>query len=342
MDAFGGSDEGLGGAEDADKLGGQEVVKESLPACAVMEKSSLADGVLDFFRWRGHWWDRAFGGGESGEALVGALPLGIQHSEPFAGDVGWNRWGGGDFFGTEFDVVGVVVNGGEVSILQIGHPFVEWDFKVVANAAAFGLGRSREVLVGEVQNAVALILEQNAVLEHFFLSIKRPLQHVPAREPGFIFCSLLDAAEDGSWVAGNGENFCVREALKDFGKVAYQQGALLSTVDGLLAVCVGFVKIFGAMEILGRFLGIGGKSVTEEKFSPRVGIFQPSLPEKQTLRQVVTLQLRLIHQRDRGMLVQAGVKHRCAGAEDACDEEILGSLAGGHAGKEMCDFWTVG
>ena len=33
------------------------------------------------------------------------------------------------------------------------------------------------------------------------------------------------------------------------------------------------------------------------------------------------------------MLVQAGVEHRCAGAEDACDEEMLGSLAGGHAGK---------
>lgn len=36
LDAFGGLDEGLGGAEDADKLGGQEVVKEPFPTCAVM------------------------------------------------------------------------------------------------------------------------------------------------------------------------------------------------------------------------------------------------------------------------------------------------------------------
>jgi hypothetical protein len=32
------------------------------------------------------------------------------------------------------------------------------------------------------------------------------------------------------------------------------------------------------------------------------------------------------------MLIQTGVEHRCAGSEDACDEEILGSLAEGHAG----------
>ena len=30
------------------------------------------------------------------------------------------------------------------------------------------------------------------------------------------------------------------------------------------------------------------------------------------------------------MLIQAGVKHRCAGAEDACNEKILGMLAGKH------------
>jgi hypothetical protein len=34
------------------------------------------------------------------------------------------------------------------------------------------------------------------------------------------------------------------------------------------------------------------------------------------------------------VLIQAGVKHRCAGAEDAYDEEMLGSLAGRHAGKK--------
>ena len=114
--------------------------------------------------------------------------------------------------------------------------------------------------------------------------------------------------------------------------------AFLTAVDGLFAVGVGFVKILGTVEMIGGFLGIGGESMPEKEFSPRVGIFQPSLPEKQTLRQVVTLQLRLIHQRDCGMLVQAGVKHRCAGAEDACDEEILGSLAGGHAEEEGSDF----
>ena len=42
------------------------------------------------------------------------------------------------------------------------------------------------------------------------------------------------------------------------------------------------------------------------------------------------------------MLIQAGVKHRCAGAEDACNEKILGMLAGGHAGKkegEVTSCW---
>lgn len=47
------ADKNFGGAENADELGGQEVVDEPLPARAVMEKSPLADSALDFFRWRG-------------------------------------------------------------------------------------------------------------------------------------------------------------------------------------------------------------------------------------------------------------------------------------------------
>lgn len=135
--AFGVSNEGLGGAEDADALGGQEVVDEPFPARAVMQESTFADGALDFFRRRGQWLDWAFVGGESGEALAGALPVGVQHIEPLVGEVRSNRGGGGDFSGTESDVVGMVVNGREVGILQIGHPFVKRDFEVVADAAAF-------------------------------------------------------------------------------------------------------------------------------------------------------------------------------------------------------------
>ena len=70
----------------------------------------------------------------------------------------------------------------------------------------------------------------------------------------------------------------------------------------------------------------------EEEFPPGVGIFQPPLAEKKALRQIVALKFRFIHQRNRGMLIQTGVEHRCARAKDACDEKILGSAAGGHAG----------
>ena len=58
----------------------------------------------------------------------------------------------------------------------------------------------------------------------------------------------------------------------------------LAAVDGLFAVGVGFVKILGTVEMSGGFLGIGRESMPEEEFSPRVGIFQPSLAQKQAPR----------------------------------------------------------
>ena len=326
--------ENFGGAEDADELGGQEVVDKPFPARAAMQEATLVDGLLDFFRWRGEWLDWALLGGKSREALAGALPVGIQHVEPLAVDLGWDRGSGGDFFGTELDVVRMTVNGREVGILQSGNPFVERYFEILANASALDLGGGREILVGEVEDMVAFILKVDAILEHSFLSVERPLQHVPTGEPEFGFCGLLDAAENGSRMAGNGENFCVGEAFEDFGEVAYQHRAFFSSIDGLFAVSVAFVKILGTTKMLGGLLRVGGKSVPEEEFSPSVGVFQPPLVEKQTPWQIVALQLRLIHQRDCGVLIQAGVKHRCAGAEDAYDEEMLGSLAGRHAGKK--------
>ena len=146
--------------------------------------------------------------------------------------------------------------------------------------AAPPIGSGAGTSFAEVEYRVAIILEVDAILEHSFLSVERPLQHVPTGKPGFIFCGLLDAAENGSRMAGNGENFCVGEAFDDFGEVAYQHGALLSSINGLFAVGVAFVKILGTMEMLGGLLGIGWKSVPEEKFSPSVGVFQPFFVEK--------------------------------------------------------------
>lgn len=236
----------------------------------------------------------------------------------------------------------LVGNRRKICIFQGGHALIEGNPEILADPAAFGLGSVCEVLIGEVQDATPLVLEQDTVLQHFFLPMQRSLQHATPGEPGCGFCRFLDAVENCGGVPRNGDDFCVGEALDELGKIRVEGWAFLSSVGGLLVVGVGFVKILGAVEMLCRILGISRESVPEEEFSPRVGIFQPSLPEKQTLWQVVTLEFRFIHQRDCGMLIQAGVKHRCAGAEDACDEEKLGSLAGGHTGKEVCDFWTVG
>lgn len=77
------ADENFGGAEDADELDWQEMMDEPFPAPEVIQESTLANGGLNCFGWLGHWWDRAFVGGEPGNALAGALPLGIQHIQPF-------------------------------------------------------------------------------------------------------------------------------------------------------------------------------------------------------------------------------------------------------------------
>ena len=185
---------------------------------------------------------------------------------------------------------------------------------------------------------MAFILEQDAVLKQFFLSIESPLQHPASTEPLVRFCGLLDATENSGWIPRNGDDFCVGKSFDQLGQIGLKGWAFFAAVNGLLAVGEASVKILGRIKMCGGILGLGWESVTAEEFCPSVGVFQPFLAEKQTLWQVVTLEFRFIHQRDCGMLVQAGVKHRCAGAEDACDEEILGSLAGGHAGKRCAIF----
>ena len=186
-------------------------------------------------------------------------------------------------------MVGMVVNGGEIGPLQARHSFVEGDFKEVADAAALPLGMCGEFFIGEVQDLEALIMEQHAVMKHFFLTIESSLQHVATREPGCGFCSLLDAMENGGRISRNGDDFCVGESLDQLGKMRVEGWAFLAAVGGLLAGSVGFVKVLGAMEMLGGILGIGRKSVAEEEFPPGIGIFQPILMEKKTPWQIMAL-----------------------------------------------------
>ena len=186
-------------------------------------------------------------------------------------------------------MVGMVVNGGEVGPLQARHSLVEGNFKEVADAAALPLGMCGEFFIGEVQDLEALIVEQHAVMKHFFLTIESSLQHVATRKPSCGFCSLLDALQNCGRIAGNRDDFRMGKTLYQVWEKTQKRGAFLASVDGLRAVGVGFVKVLGAMEMLGGFLGIGRKSVPEEEFPPGVGIFQPLFVKKKPPWQIMAL-----------------------------------------------------
>ena len=58
------------------------MIDTAFPSRAVVQKSTFADGGLDFFLWRGQWLDRALLGAKLCEAILGALPVGLQKIEP--------------------------------------------------------------------------------------------------------------------------------------------------------------------------------------------------------------------------------------------------------------------